>query len=65
MQRAAFEQVLAKFPALQRFGRSLLFAINEEYAPADREVRAGDELAVFPPVSGGSVESHEMTSERG
>jgi MoaE-MoaD fusion protein len=51
---AAFEQVLAKFPELRRFGRSLLFAINEEYAPADREVRAGDELAFFPPVSGGS-----------
>ena len=51
---AAFEQVLAKFPELRRFGRSLLFAINEEYASADREVRAGDELALFPPVSGGS-----------
>lgn len=51
---AAFEQVLVKFPELRRFGRSLLFAINEEYAPADREVRAGDELALFPPVSGGS-----------
>ena len=51
---AAFEEVLARFPELRRFGRSLLFAINEEYAPADREVRAGDELALFPPVSGGS-----------
>lgn len=51
---SAFEQVVAAFPALRRFGRSLLFAINEEYARADREVRAGDELAVFPPVSGGS-----------
>lgn len=51
---AAFEQVLDRFPELRRFGRSLLFAINEEYAPADREVRTGDELALFPPVSGGS-----------
>ncbi len=50
---AAFEQVLATFPELRRFGRSLLFAINEEYASADREVRPGDELALFPPVSGG------------
>lgn len=49
----AFEQVLDRFPTLRRFGRSLLFAINEEYAPADREVHEGDELAVFPPVSGG------------
>ena len=50
---AAFEEVLAKFPALRRFGQSLLFAVNQEYARADREVRDGDELAVFPPVSGG------------
>ncbi len=51
---SAFEQVVETFPTLRRFGRSLLFAINEEYATADREVRSGDELAVFPPVSGGS-----------
>ena len=51
----AFEQVLEKFPNLRRFGRSLLFAVNQEYATADREVHEGDELAVFPPVSGGAT----------
>ena len=56
----AFEQVLGQFPGLRRFGRSLLFAINEEYAPADREVHAGDELAVFPPVSGGSENKRDV-----
>ena len=56
----AFEQVLARFPSLRRFGRSLLFAINEEYAPADREVHEGDELAVFPPVSGGAARDGEI-----
>ncbi|HKY30051.1 MAG TPA: molybdenum cofactor biosynthesis protein MoaE [Pyrinomonadaceae bacterium] len=55
----AFEQVLDRFPELRRFGRSLLLAINEEYASADREVRAGDELALFPPVSGGSSRDGE------
>jgi molybdopterin converting factor subunit 1 len=50
----AFEEVLEKFPKLRRFGRSLLFAVNQEYAAADREVKDGDELAVFPPVSGGA-----------
>ncbi len=53
----AFEQVLTEFPDLRRFGRSLLFALNEEYAVAEREVHSGDELAVFPPVSGGSDET--------
>jgi molybdopterin synthase catalytic subunit len=53
---SAFAQVLEGFPDLRRFGRSLLFAVNQEYAAADREVNEGDELAVFPPVSGGSTQ---------
>jgi molybdopterin synthase catalytic subunit len=55
----AFAQVLETFPDLRRFGRSLLFAVNLEYAPADLEVRDGDELAVFPPVSGGASKDTE------
>jgi MoaE-MoaD fusion protein len=51
---SAFAQVIKKFPDLARFGRSLLFAVNQEYARPDREVHDGDELAVFPPVSGGT-----------
>lgn len=50
----AFAKVLAAYPDLQRFGRSLLFALNQEYAPSERELGDGDELAIFPPVSGGS-----------
>lgn len=30
-----------------------LIAINQEYASIDSEVKAGDELAFFPPVTGG------------
>ncbi len=51
---SAFDQVLDAYPALRRFGRSLLFAVNEEYARPERRVFEGDELAVFPPVSGGA-----------
>jgi molybdopterin converting factor subunit 1 len=50
----AFLEVLSAYPELRRFGRSLLFAVNQEYAPTDREIQDGDELALFPPVSGGS-----------
>jgi len=56
----AFEKVLALHPDLRRFGRSLLLAVNQEYAPAEREIHEGDELAVFPPVSGGSGAEREV-----
>jgi molybdopterin synthase catalytic subunit len=32
----------------------LLYAVNKEYAPRERELADGDEVAVIPPVSGGS-----------
>jgi molybdopterin converting factor subunit 1 len=63
---SVFAEVLEAHPALRRFGRSLLVAVNEEYAGASARVGAGDEIAIFPPVSGGAgvggaggVEAHE------
>ncbi len=50
----AKEALFEKFPELNRFGRSLLFAVNQEYAKPDTQLAANDELAIFPPVSGGS-----------
>ncbi len=47
-------RVLDAHPDLRRFGRSLLVAVNEEYAALDRLVYDGDEIAFFPPVSGGA-----------
>jgi molybdopterin synthase catalytic subunit len=55
----ALDEVLARHPALARFGRALLVAVNEEYARPDTPVRGGDELAVFPPVSGGAGAADE------
>ncbi|MDQ2976290.1 MAG: molybdenum cofactor biosynthesis protein MoaE [Acidobacteriota bacterium] len=64
--QTAFAAVLEKFPELRRFGRSLLFAVNQEYVSAessDREVKEGDELAVFPPVSGGASAKTNKSEE--
>jgi MoaE-MoaD fusion protein len=32
----------------------LLYAVNREYAPAERQLEDGDEVALIPPVSGGA-----------
>lgn len=32
----------------------LLYAVNRDYAPRDRELNEGDEVALIPPVSGGA-----------
>jgi molybdopterin synthase catalytic subunit len=53
--KTARSQILSRFPELQRFGNSLLFAVNQEYALPERAIHDGDELALFPPVSGGSA----------
>ena len=56
---SALEEILTRYAELRRFGRSLLFAVNQEYAAPEAVVSHGDELAVFPPVSGGAEESSE------
>lgn len=43
-----------RYPALAAHARSLRFAVNGEYAKDDRALGEGDEVAVIPPVAGGS-----------
>ena len=38
---------------LKEFSDNLLIAVNQEYTTADALVNDGDELAFFPPVTGG------------
>jgi molybdopterin converting factor subunit 1 len=60
---SAFQSLVSRFSQLERFGRSLLFAVNQEYATPDTLLKENDELAVFPPVSGGSHDFFELTTE--
>ena len=63
--RDAFERVLDVYPDLRRFRSSLLVAVNQEYArDLDITLKDGDELALFPPVSGGSDEPAAEDNER-
>ena len=44
--------VLSTYPAFQDV-RSLAVAVNNEYATGSDPIKAGDEVAIIPPVSGG------------
>ena len=46
--------VAAQFPALAALMTQTLVAVNQQFAFNDDLVRPGDEVALFPPVSGGS-----------
>lgn len=51
---AKLKESLAKdFPQLQPLVPRLLVAINNDYAGDDRAIQSTDEVACFPPVSGG------------
>jgi molybdopterin synthase catalytic subunit len=49
----AFELIRESHPELAGMERSLLFAVNEEYASREQPLSDGDRLAILPPVSGG------------
>lgn len=47
----AFAEITEKYPRLKN--HKLLFAVNQEYASGEENLKDGDELAVFTAVSGG------------
>ena len=46
--------IVARYAALAPYERAMRLAVNGEYARQDTVVRPGDEVAVIPPVAGGS-----------
>lgn len=47
--------VLQRWPALAPWEEHLHVAVNKEFAPPEQRLAEGDEVAFFPPVSGGGV----------
>lgn len=52
--REALTVLDTRYPQLTIGTRTYYAAINQEYAKGDQVLRPGDELAIFPPVSGGA-----------
>ncbi len=51
---AQLRQILiADFPQLTDLGPSLLWAVNNDYVGVEHVLKTTDEVACFPPVSGG------------
>ena len=61
---SAFAELKRLHPRLAPLERSLLFAVNEEYAERSRPLANGDRHAILPPVSGGATgDIAEITRE--
>ncbi len=56
------ELLAAKAPDLE--GLPLAYAVNQDYADGERELRQGDEVAFIPPISGGSGLADELETCR-
>ena len=52
--RDVWDGLRAQYPQVEGFGKSLLISVNQEFADWGTAVNEGDELAFFPPVSGGT-----------
>ena len=63
----AWEAVTQQLPALGPYRPFTLFALRNDYVPAEHPLGDGDELCLFPPVSGGAAGAEgdwiEVTAE--
>ena len=50
---SVWHDLVARFPALREYERSISCAVNEDYAKMTHELSDGDDVAFLPPVSGG------------
>lgn len=49
-----WKTLVSRYPKFSAFSGSAAVAVNQEYAPADTALTDGAEVALLPPVSGGS-----------
>lgn len=56
----AFDALIAESPRLLPLRGRVMLMVNREYVTADHVLTDGDELALIPPVSGGSVDNDRV-----
>lgn len=54
--RDALAEIDRQYPGLSISTRTFYAAVNQEYAKGEQVLREGDEVAIFPPVSGGGID---------
>ena len=63
-ERASIRDFIAHYerknPTLKPYLPATAMALNQQYANLDAELKAGDEIALLPPVSGGTPESERQ-----
>jgi molybdopterin synthase catalytic subunit len=67
--QATLRDLLAHYqqqtPRLEPIAASLAMSINQEYAPPESQLKSGDEVALLPPVSGGSGQLNSVAEQAG
>ena len=53
--RDVFQELQIRYPSLKKYENALLVAVNQEYSNLDTPISPNDEIAFFPPVSGGAL----------
>jgi len=58
-----FEHYVEQFPRLRELAGSIVLARNHEFSDLSSAINDGDEIALLPPVSGGSAFAHEIRAD--
>ena len=61
--RDVYAALQQRIPQLQQFRDAIALAVNYEYSGSETPLRDGDEIALIPPVSGGSPEQKHAAAK--
>jgi MoaD family protein len=48
-----FEELLHRYPRLKPLERSVVLAVNRDFADSETKLKENDEVALMPPIGGG------------